>query len=121
MVTGSRAEFGLMRWLMKKIKASDDLSSKFSNGNAPLSRVWSHYLGDRRSWFSIDEGVECCSVDSKQAISKSMGIGLIGISDALDRLRPDLLVLTGDRFEIFTAAIASMYAGIPWPIFMVVS
>ena len=123
MVTGSRAEFGLMRWLMKKIKASDDLSLQVLATGMHLSPEFGHTISEiEEAGFSIDEGVEMLlSSDSKQAISKSMGIGLIGLSDALDRLRPDLLVLTGDRFEIFTAAIASMYAGIPVAIFMVVS
>jgi len=114
-VTGSRAEFGLMRWLMEKIKASDDLSLQVLATGMHLSPECGHTISEiEDAGFSIDEGVEMLlSSDSKQAISKSMGIGLIGISDALDRLRPDLLVLTGDRFEIFTAAIAAMNAGIP--------
>lgn len=114
-VTGSRAEFGLMRWLMQKIKASDDLRLQVLATGMHLSPEFGHTISEiEDAGFSIDEGVEMLlSSDSKQAISKSMGIGLIGISDALDRLRPDLLVLTGDRFEILTAAIAAMNAGIP--------
>ena len=114
-VTGSRAEFGLMRWLMQKIRASDDLSLQVAVTGMHLSPEFGHTAREiEDAGFLIDEAVEMVlSSESKQAISKSMGIGLIGLSDALDRLSPDLLVLIGDRFEILTAAIAAMNAGIP--------
>src|SRR3970282_2082779 len=64
--------------------------------------------------FAIDAKVEMLlSSDSPVGIAKSMGLGVIGFADALDRLRPDILVVLGDRFEILAAAQAAMVARIP--------
>jgi GDP/UDP-N,N'-diacetylbacillosamine 2-epimerase (hydrolysing) len=64
--------------------------------------------------FRIDAKVEMLvSADTCSAVTKSMGLGLIGYADAFDRLSPDIVVLLGDRFEIFAAAAAAMIAGIP--------
>ena len=64
--------------------------------------------------FQIDGKVEMLlSSDTNTAITKSMGLGLIGFADAYERLAPDMLVVLGDRFEIFAATSAAMIAGIP--------
>lgn len=64
--------------------------------------------------FAIDTRVEMLlSTDSKTAVTKSMGLGVIGFADAYERLQPDVIVLLGDRFEIFSAASAALIAGIP--------
>lgn len=64
--------------------------------------------------FRIDRKVEMLtSSDTSVGIAKSMGLGLIGIADALNDLKPDLIVVLGDRFEIFTAAAAALVARIP--------
>jgi len=64
--------------------------------------------------FTIDAKVEMLlSSDTPTGIAKSIGLGVIGFADALSRLKPDILVLLGDRFEIFAAAQAAMVAHIP--------
>ena len=64
--------------------------------------------------FVFDAKIEMLlSSDSATAISKSMGLGLIGFADAFEALRPDIVILLGDRFEIFVAAQAAMVARIP--------
>lgn len=64
--------------------------------------------------FRIDAKVEMLlSSDSPAGIAKSMGLGMIGFGDALATLKPDLLVVLGDRYEMFAAAQAAMVAGIP--------
>src|SRR3546814_4426957 len=64
--------------------------------------------------FKIDRKVEMLlSSDTPTGISKSMGLGLIGLADAFEQLAPDLLVILGDRFEILAAASAAMVARIP--------
>jgi GDP/UDP-N,N'-diacetylbacillosamine 2-epimerase (hydrolysing) len=64
--------------------------------------------------FRVDRKVEMLvSSDTPVGIAKSMGLGMIGMADALNDLRPDLLVILGDRFEIFAAAAAALVARIP--------
>src|SRR3989338_9207969 len=64
--------------------------------------------------FIIDAKIETLlSSDSCVGIAKSIGMGVIGFADALDRLKPDVLVVLGDRFEILAAAQAAMVARIP--------
>ena len=53
------------------------------------------------------------SSDTPVGITKSMGIGLIGFAEALNELKPDLLLVLGDRFEILTAVNAALLARIP--------
>jgi GDP/UDP-N,N'-diacetylbacillosamine 2-epimerase (hydrolysing) len=64
--------------------------------------------------FAIDAKVEMLlSADSDTAVTKSMGLGVIGFADAYERLQPDIVVVLGDRFEIFAATSAALIAGIP--------
>jgi GDP/UDP-N,N'-diacetylbacillosamine 2-epimerase (hydrolysing) len=64
--------------------------------------------------FRIDRKVEMLtSSDTSVGIAKSMGLGLIGFADALSDLKPDLIVVLGDRFEIFSAVAAALVARIP--------
>jgi GDP/UDP-N,N'-diacetylbacillosamine 2-epimerase (hydrolysing) len=64
--------------------------------------------------FEIDRKVEMLtSSDSSVGVAKSMGLGMIGFADALSELRPDLMVVLGDRYEIFAAVAAAMVARIP--------
>lgn len=114
-VTGSRAEYGLLYWLLKDMQADPDLELQLVVTGMHLSpefgSTWQHIVADG---FSIVRKVEMLlSSDTPVGISKAMGLGLIGFADALDQLRPDLLVVLGDRFEIFAAAQAAMNQRIP--------
>jgi GDP/UDP-N,N'-diacetylbacillosamine 2-epimerase (hydrolysing) len=114
-VTGTRAEFGLLRWLMQEIEASEALTLQVIATGMHLSPEFGMtYHEIEQAGFNIDAKVEMLvSADTASSVTKSMGLGLIGYADAYARLAPDLIVLLGDRFEIFAAAAAALIAGIP--------
>lgn len=114
-VTGTRAEFGLLRWLMEAIKNHPELTLQVVATGMHLSPEFgSTYQEIEEAGFQIDAKVEMLlSSDTNTAITKSMGLGLIGFADTYERLAPDMLVVLGDRFEIFAATSAAMIAGIP--------
>jgi len=114
-VTGTRAEFGLLRWLMQEIQHEPELELQVLATGMHLSPEFGlTYLEVEQAGFEIDAKVEMLlSADTATAVTKSMGLGLIGFADAYSRLSPDLIVVLGDRFEILAAASAALIAGIP--------
>jgi len=114
-VTGSRAEYGLLYWLMKEIQADPDLQLQICATGMHLSPEFGlTYKVIEADGFAIAAKVEMLlSSDTPVGIAKSMGLGVIGFADALERLSPDILVLLGDRYEIFAAAQAAMVARVP--------
>ena len=113
-VTGSRAEYGLMYWLMKEIQEDPDLELQIITTGMHLSPEFGlTYKVIEEDGFVINEKVEMLlSSDTPVAIAKSMGLGIIGSADALERLKPDIMVVFGDRYEIFAACAAAMPARI---------
>ena len=114
-VTGSRAEYGLLSGVMRAIQQDADLELQVVATGMHLSPefglTWRAIEGDG---FAIDAKVEMLlSSDSPVGIAKSIGLGTMGCADAFDRLKPDLLLLLGDRFEILAAAQAALVARIP--------
>lgn len=114
-VTGSRAEYGLLQGLCKKIQIDPDLQLQIIATGMHLSPEFGlTYKNIEADGFTIDAKVEMLlSSDSVVGVSKSMGLGLIGFGEALQQLQPDLLVVLGDRFEIFSAVAAALIARIP--------
>ena len=114
-LTGARAEYGLLYWLMKEVSADRDLQLQIVVAGMHLSPEFGlTYQQIEADGFSIDAKVEMLlSSDSPVGITKSVGLGVIGFADALNRLKPDILVVLGDRFEILAAAQAAMIARIP--------
>ena len=114
-VTGSRAEYGLLRTLMRLIQGDQRLSLQIIVTGMHLSPEFGMTVCDfERDRFSPDEKVEMLlSSDTPVGIAKSIGLGVIGFADALERLKPDILVVLGDRFEIFAAVQAAYVARIP--------
>jgi GDP/UDP-N,N'-diacetylbacillosamine 2-epimerase (hydrolysing) len=114
-VTGSRAEYGLLYWLLKEIQSDVELELQLVVTGMHLSPefglTWRQIVDDG---FAINRKVEMLlSSDTPVGISKAMGLGLIGFADVLADLTPDLLLVLGDRFEIFAAAQAAMSQRIP--------
>jgi GDP/UDP-N,N'-diacetylbacillosamine 2-epimerase (hydrolysing) len=114
-ITGGRAEYGLLYWLMKEIESSYDLELQIIATGMHLSPEFGlTYKQIELDGFNIFRKVEMLlSSDSEVGISKSMGLGMIGFADAFADLQPDMLVVLGDRFEIFSAVSAAMIAKIP--------
>lgn len=113
--TGTRAEYGLLYWLMKDIQASKFLKLQVIVSAMHLSpefgETWRQIEADG---FPIDAKVEMLlSSDTPVGVVKSMGLGSIGFADALDRLRPDLLIVLGDRFEALAVVQAALIMRIP--------
>jgi len=114
-ITGTRAEYGLMRWVMQGIKDDPELTLQIIATGMHLSPEFGlTYREIEKDGFQIDRKVEMLtSSDTPVGIAKSMGLGLIGFADALNELQPDLIVVLGDRFEIFSAVTAALVARIP--------
>lgn len=114
-VTGTRAEYGLLRWVMEGVKKSHLLDLQIIVTGAHLSPEFGNTVEEiEQDGFKVNKRVEMLlSADTPTGVAKSMGLGMIGLTDALADLRPDILVLLGDRFEIFSAAAAALVARIP--------
>lgn len=114
-VTGTRAEYGLLYWLMKEIQADSDLQLQLIVTGMHLSPEFGlTYKVIEQEGFHIDAKIEMIlSSDTPVGISKSIGLGVIGFGEALDRLQPDIMVVLGDRYEILSAAQAALVANIP--------
>lgn len=114
-ITGSRADYGLLRWLMQGIKDDLDIHLQIIVTGMHLSSEFGlTYKVIEQDGFQIDQKVEILTEsDTAVGIAKSIGLGLIGFADALNELKPDLIVVLGDRFEIFSAVSAAHVARIP--------
>jgi GDP/UDP-N,N'-diacetylbacillosamine 2-epimerase (hydrolysing) len=114
-VTGTRADYGCLRWVMEGIKAADGLELQIIATGMHLSPEFGlTYREIEKDGFVIDRKVEMLlSSDTPTGISKSMGLGLMGFGEAIEQLKPDLVLVLGDRFEIFSAATAAMVARVP--------
>ncbi|WP_342473026.1 UDP-N-acetylglucosamine 2-epimerase [Metasolibacillus sp. FSL H7-0170] len=114
-VTGTRAEYGLLYWLIKRLYEDTNVDLQIIATGMHLSPEFGLTVKQiEQDGFKIDEKLEMLlSSDTPTAIAKSIGLGVITFSDALSRLNPDIMVVLGDRFEIFSAAQAAMILRIP--------
>jgi GDP/UDP-N,N'-diacetylbacillosamine 2-epimerase (hydrolysing) len=114
-VTGARAEYGLLRWVMEGIRETPGLELMIVATGMHLSPEFGlTYRDIEKDGFCIDRKVEMLlSSDTSTGLAKSMGLGLIGLGEALQQLEPDLMLVLGDRFEIFSAVAAAMVARVP--------
>ena len=114
-VTGTRAEYGLLKELINKIKEDKEVRLQLIVTGMHLSPEFGlTYKQIEKDDFFIDEKIEILlSSDTDIGISKSMGLALISFSEAYQRLKPDMVILLGDRYEILAATIAAYTAKIP--------
>jgi len=114
-VTGTRAEYGLLRWVMEGIRQASELELQVVVTGMHLSPEFGMTIDEIESdSFTINRKVEMLlSSDTVTGVTKSMALGMIGFADALAELKPDLMLVLGDRYEIFAAATSAMIARIP--------
>lgn len=113
-VTGTRAEYGLLYWLMKGIGSDPGLRLQIIVTGMHLSPEFGLTYKEVEKEFPIDKKIEMLlSSDTAIGISKSMGLAQISFAEAYEELQPDLLIILGDRYEVFSAASAALIARIP--------
>lgn len=114
-VTGTRAEYGIMSDLMRLIAEDDQLELQIIATNMHFSPEFGlTYQEIEKDGFHIDKKVEMLlSSVTANGIVKSMGVEMMGVADALDELAPDLMVILGDRYEMLVVAQAALMYRIP--------
>ncbi len=114
-VTGSRAEYGLLHWVMRAIRSHPRLRLHLVATGMHLAPEFGQTAEVmRKDGFRIDREVDMLLAgDSPVATAKSIGVGVLGFADAFAGLRPDLVVLLGDRFELLAAAQSAHILRIP--------
>ena len=114
-VTGSRAEYGLLSQLMMKIKNSFKLELQLIVTGSHLNKIHGNSITEiQDDGFSISKKVDIRLInDTPTSIIKSAGIGMSGFADAMISLKPDIVLVLGDRYEIFSASFCALILGIP--------
>jgi len=113
-VTSSRADYGLLYWLMKEIIDDSNLELQIIATGMHLSPEFGLTYKEIEKEFKINKKIEILlSSDTSIGISKSMGLALISFAEAYGELNPSIVVVLGDRFEIFCAATSAMVARLP--------
>lgn len=114
-VTGTRAEFGLLYWLIHELNEDSSIELQLIVTGMHLSPEFGlTYQEIEKAEFKIAKKIEILlSSDTPVGISKSMGLAMISFSEALEELKPCVLVILGDRFEMLAVASAATIARIP--------
>jgi UDP-hydrolysing UDP-N-acetyl-D-glucosamine 2-epimerase len=113
--TSTRAEYGLLRGVLQEIESEPTLQLQILASGMHLSPEFGMTIQEiRADGFEPDETIEILlSSDTPAAICKSMGLAMIGYGEAIERLRPDMVLLLGDRFETFCMAAAAHVCRVP--------
>jgi GDP/UDP-N,N'-diacetylbacillosamine 2-epimerase (hydrolysing) len=114
-ITGSRAEYGLLQLLIKKVNSDKDLKLQIIATGMHLSERFGYTFKEiEEDGFFIDSKVEMLqSSDSELDLVKAISVGMEGFSKVIAKLKPDLIIVLGDRFEIFAAVISATILRIP--------
>lgn len=114
-VTGTRAEYGLLKPLIETINNKKEYELKLVVTGMHLSPEFGlTYKSIENDGYNIDEKIEILmSSDTSVGTTKSMALAMISFSEYFNRTKPDLLIVLGDRYEIFSVSIAATLAHIP--------
>jgi UDP-hydrolysing UDP-N-acetyl-D-glucosamine 2-epimerase len=114
-ITGSRAEYGLLYWVLHDLRAAPDVELQLVVTGMHLAPEFGLTVREIEcDGFAIARRVDMLlSGDTPAAVAKSIGLGVIGMSDALEALVPDLVLVLGDRFEVLAAAQACLVHNTP--------
>ena len=113
-VSGSRADYWLLKPIILKLNQSKKTSLKVVLTGAHLITDECQIWDDLNASGITDIAIDCViGSDKAVAVTKSLGIGMIGFADLLHLLSPDLVVVLGDRYEILAAVTACLLFGIP--------
>lgn len=114
-ITGTRAEYGLLKPLIDRVDCADDLELQLVVTGMHLSTEFGlTYHEIEKDGYPIKKKIEMLlSSDTTVGITKSMGIALIGFADYFEENKPDIAIILGDRYEMLVAASAAMVARIP--------
>ena len=114
-VSVGRSDYGIYHPLLRAIQHDPDCELHLIVGGAHLSPLYGNTIDEiQKDGFEISQRVQMLlSGDSPEAVAMSIGVGVINFTSALSNIRPDILVLLGDRFEMLAAAIAALPLRIP--------
>jgi len=114
-ITGSRAEYGLLKNIIKKLYKNKKFNLKIIITGSHLSKKYGLTLNEiKGDEIKIEKRIDLkLKKDDPKGLSKSIAIGLNKFTNLFDKLKPDLILIAGDRFEIFTSAIAATLCRIP--------
>ena len=114
-LTATRAEYGLLKPVIKKLNKIEDFDVRLVVTGAHLSPEFGlTYKEIEEDEICIDEKIEILlSSDTPSSISKSMGLAMISFADYFSKLKPDLLIVLGDRYETLAVAMTAMNQRIP--------
>ena len=115
LVTGSRSEYGLLKNLIYEIKKIKSFKLKIIVTGAHLSKKYNTTSNEiKKDKIKIDKKIDLnINKDNTNSIINSMSIGLLGFANTYKNFKPDLIIILGDRYEIFTAAVAACFSRIP--------
>ena len=114
-VTGTRAEYGILRPVIQEIKNNPHLKLSLIVTGMHLSHEFGYTIKEiEKDGFHVDSKVDMLlSSDDKAAMAKSLGLGIIGMTQVIEAIKPDITLVCGDRNEAFAGAIASAFLTIP--------
>lgn len=114
-VTGTRADYGLLYWLIRDLHAAPDLELQLVVTGMHLMPEFGRTIEViERDGFPIAATVDLeLTSDTPEAVARAMGVGMIGFASCFARLAPEIVVILGDRFEMLAAASAAFVQRVP--------
>lgn len=114
-ITTSRADYSHLYWPLQELRARPEIDLRLIAIGAHLSSEFGHSVDQiEADGFRVDERVECLlSSDTDVGMAKSIGVATLGLAEVLGRMRPDLLLMIADRYELLAPASVAVALRIP--------